>query len=145
DLGLAVVWEVDGEGRHTARWEVPVSAALGRYRFAITANRYRLVSEPFTVSRSTALGLTDAPTRRGVAVRITYPVAVPEEDLTYRPRHARGGRVAFIVAGRKVVVRSRQASKFAVANRGAQVQVPRSAATDRWGNRNGRALILGGP
>ena len=52
--------------------------------------------------------------------------------------------MAFIVDGRRVVVRSRRAEKFAVANGGAQVTVPRSAATDRWGNRNGRALVLSG-
>ena len=69
---------------------------------------------------------------------------MPLTDFTYRPRFASGGRVAFIVGGRKVVVRQRRARKFVVRSGGAQVTVPRSAATDRWGNRNGRALVIGG-
>jgi hypothetical protein len=54
DLGLNIVWTVDGSGRYTARWEVPASAPAGTYRLVIAANRYRLESRPFTVDRRVA-------------------------------------------------------------------------------------------
>ncbi|HEX8066780.1 MAG TPA: neutral/alkaline non-lysosomal ceramidase N-terminal domain-containing protein [Thermoleophilaceae bacterium] len=145
DLGLRILWEVDDDGNYRAQWEVPLSAPLGSYRFAVTANRYRVQSQPFTVGRSTALSLTTVRTSDGrLGVRMAYPAAVPDQDVTYRPRFARGGRVAFLIAGRKVVVRTRRGSTFAPRAGGSQITVPRSAATDRWGNRNGRALVVGG-
>ena len=50
DLGLRIVWEVDDEGRYTATWHVPAGTASGSYRFAISANGYRLTSKTFRVS-----------------------------------------------------------------------------------------------
>jgi hypothetical protein len=54
DLGLNIVWTVDGQGRYTARWQVPTSAREGAHRIVIAANRYRLESRPFTVDRGVA-------------------------------------------------------------------------------------------
>lgn len=52
DLGLAIVWTVDAAGVYDVHWQVPRAAPAGVYRFAITANHYRLASEPFSVDRS---------------------------------------------------------------------------------------------
>jgi neutral ceramidase len=53
DLGLNVVWTIDGR-RYAARWQVPSAARAGSYRIVIAANRYRLESRPFTVDRGLA-------------------------------------------------------------------------------------------
>ena len=62
DLGLRILWRVDDDkpklsgvprfrrgeaGSYTARWEPALSAPTGRYRFVVTARRYRLVSRSF--------------------------------------------------------------------------------------------------
>ena len=49
DLGLQLVWTVDGEGRYRAHWQVPVDAPAGEYRIRVTANRYPLESATFRV------------------------------------------------------------------------------------------------
>jgi neutral ceramidase len=144
DLGLQILWEVDDDGGYRALWEVPLSAPVGKYRFRITANRYKLPSSSFKVSRSTSLAVTSAAAASGVAVKLAYPEAVTERDLTYRPPFASGGRVAFRVNGARIVVRSKRGQEFTVADGGAQVFIPPGAARDRYGNINGRALTLGG-
>ena len=55
DLGLAMLWKVDGEGRHTVAWEIPLDAPRGTYRFVVTAKRYRLTSRTFQVRGTGAL------------------------------------------------------------------------------------------
>ena len=55
DLGLQILWRVDDGGGYLAQWQVPLSARRGRYRFVVTANRYRLASAPFRVVASTSL------------------------------------------------------------------------------------------
>jgi hypothetical protein len=144
DLGLGTLWTVDGQGAHRALWEVPLNAALGRYRLVVRAKRYRLVSLPFRVARSTALAVRSvgAPAGR-VAVALDYPGAVRDRDLRYRPSSAKGGRVRFLVDGEPVVVRQRRGSVFEIAAPpGVPVTVPARAARDRHGNVNGSAFAL---
>jgi neutral ceramidase len=49
DLWLHLAWRVDAEGRYTATWTPQHDAPAGEHRFVVTARRYRLVSEPFSV------------------------------------------------------------------------------------------------
>ncbi len=49
DLGLQIVWTVDDDGQYRMHWEVPRDATSGDYRVVVTANRYRLRSNPFRV------------------------------------------------------------------------------------------------
>jgi hypothetical protein len=148
DLGLDVLWRVDANGRYTARWEVPLSAPAGRYRFVVTANRYRLVSRAFRVTPSSALTLS----REGVSgVRLAYPEAVAHEqvgdppgdfgaDLTYRPRYASSGTAKVLVAGKRVRLRWSGGVLVVPAPAGAAVEVPAGSVRDRFGNANGGAL-----
>lgn len=144
DLGLAMLWSVDEEGRYTARWEIPRSAPRGRYRLVVTAKRYRLGSRPFQVNGTGELRAVPAPADPGrVAVRLEYPAAIENTDLTFRPQFARGGVVRFRVGGRTVAVRSRDERVFSVrVPPGASVTVPAAAGRDRFGNVNGHALTL---
>ncbi|MGZ6793955.1 MAG: neutral/alkaline non-lysosomal ceramidase N-terminal domain-containing protein, partial [Mycobacteriales bacterium] len=82
DQGLQVLWRVDDKGAYTAEWEVPRDAPVGRYRFVVTGNHYRLVSQPFQVTVATTLSV------QGHAVR--YPDPVVNVDLTARPALADG-------------------------------------------------------
>jgi hypothetical protein len=77
DLGLEIVWQVDDDGVYTAQWQPGIAAPAGRYRFVITANRYKLVSAPFRVGVSTAL--------TGGRTRLVYPAADLLTDITSRP------------------------------------------------------------
>jgi neutral ceramidase len=136
DLGLAMLWTVDGSGRYQANWEVPLGARPGRYRFVIHAKRYRLRSRPFRVLAARSLQLREVPAPAGrVAVVLEYPQPVRDRDLTYRPTRASGGAVRFRVGRRSVVVRRRKGSVFSVrAPAGRPVTVPSGAARDRAGN-----------
>ena len=143
DLGLGMLWKVDGEGNYQALWEVPREAATGRYRLQVRAKHYVLTSRGFRVlpSRAIVVRQVAAPPGRA-AVSLDYPVAVRDVDLRYRPSSARGGVVRFRVGGETVVVRSR-GTVFEVARpAGAAVSVPAGAARDRHGNRNGTGLSL---
>jgi neutral ceramidase len=122
DLGMQFLWRVDDAGTYSAQWEVPLSAPAGRYRLRVTAARYGLTSKPFVVTPSTAL--TVERVQRGV--RLRYPEAVVNVDLTTRPVAASGG----VVRSSAGVVRRRRGSVFAVPA-GATV----TAARDRYGNR----------
>jgi neutral ceramidase len=143
DLGLGMLWKVDDEGAHRALWEVPRSAAPGRYRLRVRAKRYRLTSLRFRVRPSRALTVrTVSSTPSRVVVALDYPGAVRDVDLRHRPPSARGGVVRFRVGGDVVRVRSR-GTTFALARPyGATVRVPAGAARDRFGNRNGTAVTL---
>ena len=145
DLGLQIMWTVDDSGRYRATWEAPLSARRGEHRFVVTGNRYRLVSQAFIVRRSDALAVQQSGTRDGgrVTVGLAYPAPAGNEDLTYRPRRAAGGRVDFQVAGRRRRVRSRRGTEFTVRAGDAPVTVPAGAARDRYGNVNGTALTIG--
>jgi hypothetical protein len=126
DLGLEILWRVDDAGRYTAFWQVPIGARLGRYRFVVTANRYRLPSSPFGVLRSTALRVqTVSPNR----VALAYPTVDLLTDLTSWPSRAVGGEVRAAVGKRTVYVRRIVGTVFALP-RGARV----ISARDRYGN-----------
>lgn len=141
DLGLRVLWAVDSDGRYLARWEAPLGAPLGRYRFRVTANRYRLVSRPFRLRPSRQLTPRVVRTRPGAAVlALTYPEAVENRDLTWRPRRAAGGRIVMLVDGRRRVVATDERLFDIGARRGAEVVIRPGAARDRHGNRNAREL-----
>jgi hypothetical protein len=144
DLGLAMLWSVDDAGLYRAFWEIPRSAAPGRYRMVVTAKRYRLVSREFRVAPSVSLQLhaVDAPAGR-VAVSMDYPEATRDVDITYRPAVASGGSVRFRVGSRIVTVRRRHGTVFSVsAPAGVPVRVPDGGARDRYGNRAGLGLRL---
>ena len=143
DLGLGMLWKVDGEGAYRALWEVPLNAAAGHYRLQVRAKRYRLTSLRFRVRPSRRVSVRQAAAAPGrVAVSLDYPAAVRDVDLRHRPASARGGVVRFLVGGRTVAVRGR-GSVFEVPRPpGASVSVPAGAARDRHGNRNGKPLAL---
>ncbi len=81
DLGMQFLWRADDAGTYSVQWEVPLSAPAGRYRFRVTARRYALTSQPFTVTPSTRLTVEDG--------RLAYPPPQVNVDLTWRPRFAR--------------------------------------------------------
>jgi neutral ceramidase len=136
DLGMQIDWSVDDNGAYTARWEVPLSAPIGAYRFVVTANHYRLASKAFAVQLRSPI-LTVHPVAGGVT--LDYPAAVTDVDLTARPAHARGGTVAYVLHGRRHVVSS-NGVRIPVP---AGAQVPAGAAHDRYGNRNRNAVTMG--
>ena len=138
DLGLQLLWRVDDSGRYDAQWEVPLSARAGVYRFAVTANRYSLTSQPFQVgpSRALAVRATREPSGR-VVVRLAYPEPVTEKDFTYRPPFAQGGRVLFTAGSRRIRVRRTKSVTFPLKGYGSLVvRVPAGGARDRYGNTN---------
>ena len=144
DLGLAMLWTVDDEGRHTAKWEIPRWAPAGTYRLVVTAKQYRLESRTFGVEpfRGLAVRQTGAPEGR-VAVTLGYPEARRDIDLTSRPATAAQGTVFFRVGDRRVRVRRTISGVFSVAApAGVPVVVETGAATDAWGNTNGEPLSL---
>jgi neutral ceramidase len=148
DLGLDILWTVDSNGVYTARWEVPLGTATGKYRFVVTANRYGLKSRAFTVRPSRAL--TALQVNGGIELR--YPPAQSHEavgeppgditaDLTNRPSKAFSGRAIFLVGGKKVTVKAGRNGLFK-RPAGATVELKPGAVTDRYGNANGNDLKL---
>ena len=125
DLGLEILWRVDDNGRYSAEWQVPLSAATGRYRFVVTARRYRLRSKPFRVSPSRALTVHPL---GGGRLTLDYPPIDPMADLTARPAHANGGTV--------LTVRRRRGAVFTLPP---GTRIAAGAARDRYGNMNGTA------
>lgn len=121
DLGMQFLWRVAGS-EYTAQWEVPLSAPKGRYRLVVSASRYRLASSAFRIRPTAALKVE----RVAGGVRLRYPDAIVNVDLTDRPVAARGG-VVRTAAG---VVRRKRGTVFEVPA-GAEVV----AARDRFGNR----------
>jgi hypothetical protein len=135
DLGLQIIWSVDDAGVYTAKWEVPLSAPPGSYRFVVSAKKYQLSSKAFAVAPSRALEAKEAD---GV-VRLAYPKPVVNVDITYRPEFASGGTARFLVDGKPRVVKAIGGGRFAVPA-GAKVELPAGAAHDRYGNTNGTPL-----
>ncbi len=144
DLGLAMLWSVDADGRHQVRWEVPFTIAPGRYRLVVHGKRYRLASRSFSVGAARSLDVVPVPAAAGrLAVGLQYPGAVRDVDLTHRPQYSRGGVVRFRVGNRTVAVRRRAGRFFSVAApAGVPVTVPAGAGRDRFGNANGGATKL---
>ena len=145
DLGLAMLWKVDGDGRHDAFWEVPRNAPLGTYRFVIQAKQYRLTSREFRVGPNRGLTLRQTEAPHGYsAVVLEYPDAVRDVDITTRPEYADGGSVTFRVGSQRVKV-TRGANDVSFVVRvpgGVPVFVDAGAARDRHGNVNGTGLAL---
>ena len=143
DLGLAMLWSVDANGRYTVRWEIPREAPRGTYRLLVTGKRYRLASRRFRVFGSSALKVTrvDAPAGK-YTVALAYPDAVRDVDLTHRPRFADGGQVRFNVGGRPVTVKRKPGTiYFSVrASAGTPVSIAPLAARDRFKNGNGSSF-----
>jgi hypothetical protein len=139
-----MLWKVDGEGAYRALWEVPRTAAAGRYRLQVRAKRYRLTSLSFRVRRARTLTVRPVPAAAGqVAVALDYPAAVRDRDLRHRPSSASGGVVRFKVGDRTVVVRRRRGTVFTVdVPPSTAVSIPAGAARDRHGNVNGAAFGL---
>lgn len=136
DLGLAMLWQVDAAGRHSAQWEIPLAMPAGRYRLVIDAKRYRLESRPFAVEPTSALRVTSVQAPAGrLAVSLAYPQPRRDVDLTSRPQVAAGGVVRFRVGGRVVRVSQRKDHVFSVrAPAGVPVSVDAGQARDRLGN-----------
>jgi hypothetical protein len=118
DLGLQIVWRVDDNGRYDAQWEVPRDAALGTYRVVVSANHYRLVSNSFAVVKATTLSVETTSARE---VRVRYPEAVVEKDITFRPQ----------IADRQMILWQHVGES-----------VPAGEALDAYGNCNGAAVDL---
>lgn len=144
DLGLAMLWTVDADGRYAARWEIPRNAPRGTYRLLVTAKRYRLASNRFRVGPSGALKIEQVGAKAGrLAVTLHYPAAVRDVDLTHRPRYAAGGNVTFRVGNRNVKVKRKRSSFFTIkAPAGTSVSVLAGKGADRHGNVNAQPLRL---
>jgi neutral ceramidase len=145
DLGLAMLWKVDPEGRHDAFWEVPRYTPAGTYRFVVQAKRYRLTSREFRVEPARTLTVRQVPAPHGYsAVVLEYPEAIRDVDITTRPKFADGGTVTFRVGSRRVrVTRARDDVDFTVrVPGGVPVFVDAGSAADRHGNVNGSGLAL---
>jgi neutral ceramidase len=144
DLGLAMLWKVDGSGRHDAEWEIPLDAPVGVYRFVVTAKRYRIESPTFKVAPGSSLKVVEVAAPAGrVAVTLEYPDAIRDVDLTARPKHAVGGAVRFRVGDRVVEVRRRRGTIFSVAApAGVPVSVLGGGGRDTRGNYNRAPLKL---
>ncbi len=142
DLGQRILWKVDSNGRYDAEWEPAVGAPPRRYRFRITANRYRITSRSFALRASRSLTVRrDGGSAGRVGLALDYPPARVEIDLTYRPRSVDSGRMVVRVSGRRVVATRARSGRFLIPARpGSHVVVPAGAARDRYGNVNGRAF-----
>jgi neutral ceramidase len=148
DLGLELLWSVDDAhpknegipryrrgrtGTYRAAWEPPVSAPAGRYRFLVTASRYRLTSRPFALGPLRRLRAALTRTGRRVVVRLLYPAAVPERDFTARPRAGASGTATLRVGGRHRTVRIRHGRATLHASRTQSIRV--LSGRDGLGNR----------
>ena len=134
DLGLLIVWRVDDQGRYDAQWQVPIDARPATYRFVVTANRYGLTSEPFTIAPATTLKLrTGSQDADRAVVTLDYPPLDDANDLVSHPRSASGGTVLAKVGGRTVTVKARRGPVAIPLDGGHSFRV--ISARDRWGNR----------
>jgi neutral ceramidase len=155
DRELKILWRIDDDrpqelglpvlgakrrGTYRARWEPPPDAPLGRYRFIVTATRYRLVSRPFRLRPAASLRIARMPSRPGsIALALRYPPAVPERDLTARPLRARRGAVSVTIGRRRRLLPLGGSGLLVLRPpAGAAVRVPAGGARDAHGNVNGR-------
>jgi neutral ceramidase len=148
DLGLQILWTVDDGGAYRAEWEPTFATRLGRYRFLISANRYRLRSRPFHVRPARTLELRRAEAGpHQVAFTLAYPPARAAEavgdppgdlgaDLTDRPAQARAGHATVLVNGVPHFAFLRDGVFTVAARHGDRVEVRLGAARDRYGNAN---------
>jgi neutral ceramidase len=125
DLGLGMLWTVDDQGAYSASWEIPRHLPAGSYRMVVTANRYRLESQPFEVVPARSLTVE----RVAGGVTLGYPPAVRDRDLRHRPDSASGGTVTYRAGDQTVTVSQEQGTVFAVP---ADAEIV--SAQDRFGN-----------
>jgi neutral ceramidase len=130
DLGLQFLWRVDDANRYRVEWEVPLDAPRGRYRLLVTANRYELASDPFSVVRATTL----TPVVQNGRVRLLYPPA----ELTFRPPAARRLMARFLVGERRV----RRSGLDSLAIPPGASRIGDGEARDAYGNTSDRELRL---
>ncbi|HEY1595681.1 MAG TPA: neutral/alkaline non-lysosomal ceramidase N-terminal domain-containing protein [Thermoleophilaceae bacterium] len=155
DLGLNILWTVDKNGLYRTKWEVPLGAPAGSYRFVIQANHYSLSSKPFAVVSAQTLKVARTTTQPGfAAVTLDYPAAVSHEavgdppgdstaDLTARPSHADSGTATFLVNGTPTHASAGPSGVFQVpAPPGARIELKPGAAQDAYGNANGNDLTF---
>jgi neutral ceramidase len=146
DLGTAIAWRVDAEGRYTATWNPPESAPLGTHRFVVTADRYALTSSAFELAASPGLEVRPRAAPAGTAA-VQVGFGLPEEnaDLVARPSILQEGHVEFRVGDRTVRAPiGRDGVASVPAPPGTAVRVPAGAAHDPHGNVNGRAVVVAG-
>ena len=139
DLGLRILWKVDEDGVYEALWEAPRNARLGRYRFKIRANGYKLRSKRFRLraARDLEAKVVDQSPGRAV-IELHYPQPVENVDLTWRPKRARIWSTRLHTAsvhfqGAQLVIQGKP---------GDEIRVGRGALGDARGNRNGNALSV---
>jgi neutral ceramidase len=139
DLGLRILWTVRGHGNYRARWEPPLGAVTGRYRFLVTANRYHLHSKEFRLrpARDLKAGLVRSGGGRAV-LELRYPVPVENLDLTWRPARAEIDSAKFKGGGRNAEVRLRGHRAVVTGRPGAVVRV--ATLRDPHGNRSHNRL-----
>jgi neutral ceramidase len=141
DLGLRILWTVDGGGVYRALWEAPLDARRGRYRFRVSANRYRLLSAPFRLLGAGDLEARVLESGGGRAVlTLEYPRPVENRDLTWRPLTARAGRIALGPGARDVAIRARGRRFILHGPPGTPVTLGPGAVRDRYGNANANPL-----
>ena len=109
DLGLEMLWTVDANGRYRVKWESAFWAKRGLHRFVVRAKRYRLTSSTFRLATSDAL--VARPEGRG-AIRLLYPKAVKDRDITSRPPGPDGGVIRVRVGSRELRIEQRHGSLF---------------------------------
>src|SRR5947209_11129226 len=107
---MQIIWISNSKGRYSAHWEVPLAAVPGSYRFVISAKRYVLTSVQFHLR----VGAILTPQLSRGAVRLAYPQPFLLNDWTYRPRFASGGKIAFLVDGKRRTVRRAGSSAFPI-------------------------------
>jgi neutral ceramidase len=139
DLGLEIEWRVDDQGAYTAQWQAPLSAAVGEYRFVISARRYELPSESFRVAELRSLRVRVVSTAPGRAtLALDYPPVDDSHDLTSHARSASRGRLR-VSAGRRFWTVRARGDSFVVRLRSGdarRLRVAPAAGRDRWGNRS---------
>ena len=89
DLGMQILWSSDASGDDTARWEVPLTAAPGLYRFLITGKL--LPAHLGGVRGGRGRDPDPADRRRRSSAGYPDPPSWYLEDWTYRPPDARVG------------------------------------------------------
>jgi neutral ceramidase len=139
DLGMQIVWSSDTAGSDTAQWEVPLTARAGTYRFLVTAKLYRLTSRRFAVA--TGAILTPRVVAGGIELDYPDPPSSSLQDWTYRPPDVSRGLIAYVVNGRRRVLRA-TATTVVPIPAGARVVIPAGGARDRNGNTNPQRFVL---
>lgn len=121
DLALAMLWRVDGQGHYTLEWQPAATVPTGTYRLHVTASRYELFSQTFTVTSSAAARVTAVRRAPDGSVRASLAFPPAAADDLIPPPPAQSVRIP----------RDRV--------HGDQVSLPAGAVRDRYGNRSAAA------